>query len=283
MLTKAFAKINLSLDVTERRDDGFHTVRSVMHSVSLCDELNFEFESSDAVSITVTSNVSALESRDNLVYRAALMYMVRCKIIAKVNIHLKKSIPVGAGLGGGSSDAAATLRAFNKHFGCLSEEQIFKMCAEIGSDVPFCYSGGTALCEGRGEIITPIQMNKKMHFVISIGSERISTPKAFKALDEKFSNFDGSVKSVDYSQAPELILNEKNAIKVYNIFEEIIYSEATSVLEIKAILYESGAKYALMTGSGPAVFGVFSSENDARFAEKKLNSLGFSAFYAQSV
>lgn len=280
MIEMAYAKINLSLDVVERRDDGFHNVRSVMHSVSLCDELDFKFEDSEILSVDVTSNVSEIIGEDNLVCRAATIYMKRAGLKGKIGIHLQKNIPIGAGLGGGSSDAAATFRALNDHYGVFSEEELIKLCSEIGSDVSFCYRGGTALCEGRGEVITPVGFDEKLNFVIAIGDERVSTPKAYKLLDVKFSNFDGTVLKKTCEDNLKL---QGTDIFVYNIFEEVICDEIESVSRIKSLLYEHGAEFALMTGSGPAVFGIFLDADAAKESVLKLKNLGIEAFFAESV
>jgi 4-diphosphocytidyl-2-C-methyl-D-erythritol kinase len=177
------------------------------------------------------------------------------------------------------------LRALNGHYGSFSDEEMLQICAEVGSDVSFCYYGKTALCEGRGEILTPIAFERKLFFVIAIGNGRISTPKAYGALDEKFSDFDGSVEPCGYDNAPKLFYgaDNKEAVEIYNIFEEIFRDEAVGVFDLKALLTEFGAKYTLMTGSGPAVFGIFDTPSEALAASKKIISLGFDAFYAESV
>ena len=285
MIENAYAKINLFLDVIERRDDGFHNLRSVMHSVSLCDELKFEFEKSDDVSIELTSNIPELAGESNLVVRAARLYMERAGVNGKVKIHLENRIPIGAGLGGASSDAAATLRALNRRFERFSEDSMLSLCAEIGSDVAFCYKGGTAVCEGRGEILTPIDFAEKLNFVISIGEERVSTPKAYAALDEKFSNFDGTVEKSNVLNSPIIPFDNKteDPVRLYNIFEEIAVDEIKSVSKLKNNLLELGAKYTLMTGSGPAVFAIFEDEKTATFAANKVKLDGFFAVCCHSV
>ena len=283
MTERANAKINLFLDVVSRREDGFHNLSSIMQTVSLCDVLNFDFKESVAIDIRLTSNIQEIISEDNLVCRAARLYLVRAGITARVDVDLFKNIPIGAGLGGGSADAAATFRAMNRHFKFFDDKAILDMCAEIGSDVPFCYIGGTALCEGRGEIITPIRFDRKIKYVVAIGEERISTPKAYKELDERFAYFDGSVKKVAETINKCLVYDEAGGgLPLYNIFEEIFDSNS-EVERIKSLMVENGAEVALMTGSGPAVFGIFSSADNADFVSDKLKKLGISAFYAESV
>jgi len=192
VLEKANAKINLFLDVTSRREDGFHDIKSVMQSVSLCDYIKLNAELSEVIEISITTNLSDLPlDENNLVYKSAAKYLKHFDITAKIDIDLEKHIPVGAGLGGGSSDAAATLRALNKIFGLATQTELLSMAAELGSDVPFCLVGGTAICTGRGERMEKIQGNN-YNLVISIGNERVSTPKAYSMLDIKYSNFSSS-------------------------------------------------------------------------------------------
>ena len=186
---KAYAKINLFLDVTERRQDGFHNIVSVMQSVSLCDTILLNASCSDNTLIRITSDDPGLPlDENNLIYKAAEKYLSYYGICAEVDIHLTKQIPIGAGLGGGSSDAAATLRALDKVFNLSSGNDLLRLSAEIGSDVPFCLIGGRALCTGRGEQLEAVKEYPINHFVISIGKEKVSTPKAYRALDEKYGN-----------------------------------------------------------------------------------------------
>jgi 4-diphosphocytidyl-2-C-methyl-D-erythritol kinase len=150
----AYAKINLTLDVVSKRSDGFHDIESVMHSLSLCDELIFTVCESDKteISLEIKGNDSLPTDKNNLVCRAALLYLDKIGESARIGVTLIKKIPSAAGLAGGSSDAAATLRAMNRLYdGRLSEDELLTLAASIGSDVPYCLVGGTALCEGRGE------------------------------------------------------------------------------------------------------------------------------------
>lgn len=268
---QAYAKINLFLDVLGRRDDGFHEIYSIMHSVSLSDNLIVTAELSTETNITIETETDELrKDKSNLVYQAVEKYLSYYNIHAKVAVRLEKHIPIGAGLGGGSSDAAATLRALNKIFNLATESELVKISSEIGSDVPFCIAGGLAECTGRGEIIKPLLDIDKMNFVIAIGSQRVSTPKAFAVLDEKYHNFDLSLYSpAEYSGKP------------YNIFESVIINY--EIIEIKEIMKKNGAEYTLMSGSGPSVFGVYADMDSAERAKQKLIENGFSAFTANSV
>lgn len=272
VIEKAYAKVNLFLDVISRRADGFHDIKTVMHSISLCDEIEPSIEPSDVTAVALSSNTYGVPTDEkNLAVRAAIEYLKAADTTARVMINLTKNIPVAAGLAGGSSDAAATLRAMNKIFGKFTQDELLKIASTLGSDVPYCLVGGTALCEGRGEIITPISDVLPRHFVIAIGEGRVSTPWAYSRLDEIYSNFDGSVKSGGNIQT------------LYNIFESAVIPEIPEIETIKSRLADMGASGALMSGSGPSVFGIFDTPEAAKAARDALVSDGFSAFYATSV
>ena len=276
----ANAKINLFLDVTSKRGDGFHNIKSVMQSVSLCDTLFVSATASDKTEIVISSNLSELQNdENNLIYRSAKKYLVNFSKNAEVKITLEKNIPIGAGLGGGSTDAAATLRAMNKIFGLASEGELLSLAAEIGSDVPFCLIGGTTLCEGRGEILTPLDFDKTIYYVIAIGEERVSTPKAYSELDRQ--------NPLGFAPNDEIahLLSEIQSGSItgkhcYNIFESV--TNLVSVSKIKEMLTKNGAECAMMSGSGPSVFGIFTNSMDAENARLRLVSEGFQAFTSTS-
>ena len=193
---KAYAKINLYLDVISRREDGFHDIKTVMHSISLFDELTVTYKPSPITNVRLRLKGSRFLPTDdkNLAVRAAVLYLDALKKNADIEITLKKKIPIAAGLAGGSSDAAATLRAMNRLFDkAFTERALYKMAASLGSDVPYCLYGKTALCEGRGEIITKLPDTMKLNIVVAVANEHVSTPRAYSALDGIFSSFDGSV------------------------------------------------------------------------------------------
>ena len=195
---KAYAKINLYLDVLCKREDGFHDIKTVMHSVSLCDEVTVAISPArtSTIKLSVEGNVYIPSDGKNLAYKAASLFLEKLGIFANVNIKLVKKIPVAAGLAGGSSDAAAVLRAMNRLYKRpLTLAALCKLGAELGSDVPYCIMGKTAICEGRGELITPISTNIRLHTVIATANEYVSTPAAYSALDRHYSDFDGTVKT----------------------------------------------------------------------------------------
>ena len=193
---RAFAKINLYLEVIGKRDDGFHDIRTVMHSVTLCDDVTVSLVPTrmTEVRIDIEGNPRLPKDSRNLAVKAAELFLERSGRQGTVHIRMNKRIPVAAGLAGGSSDAAAVLRAMNRLFdGCYTERALSGLAAELGSDVPFCLIGGTALCEGRGEIITKLPDASPSSFVIAVSDERVSTPYAYATLDAAYSDFDGSI------------------------------------------------------------------------------------------
>ncbi len=287
---KANAKINLFLDVTALREDGFHEIKSVMHSVSLSDKITVKYIPSKNVSIKLRICGCKFLPTDekNLAYRAAQLFLERGAVSGEIQIYMEKRIPIAAGLAGGSADAAAVLRAMNKLFDRLfSEKALFSIGAELGSDVPFCIHRKTALCEGRGEQMSEIYGVPVSHFVIACPKLHISTPSAYKRLDELYSSFDGTVKTGSEDKYERLISSfgqnkiDKNGL--FNIFESAVLPLAEESAKIKTIMLEEGADGALMSGSGPSVFGIFSDRYRAERVAKKISQLGFSSHYAHSV
>ena len=286
---RANAKINLYLDVLSKREDGFHEVKTVMHSVKFGDEITVTSLPSDKTTVKVNvigARFLPVDSR-NLAVRAAYLFLEKAKLNAEVTITLVKRIPIAAGLAGGSSDAAAVLRAMNKIYSKLfSISALSALASELGSDVAYCLYGKTALCEGRGEKITRMPVTIDAAFVIAIANERVSTPGAYKELDTLYSDF-ASKKSLGESKYPALIDSlEKGKISpdgLFNIFEEAVLPGCEGASKIKAELLRLGAKGALMSGSGPSVFGIFDNIEQAKAACFALRDMKFKAYYASSV
>ena len=282
---KAYAKINLYLDVVKKREDGFHDIVSLMQSVSLCDDLKITAEPYDEVSITIITDSCDLPTDErNLVFRAAKAYLTRFNLTARVIIELEKHIPIGAGLGGGSSDAAATLRALNKIFGKANFIQLVSLGEELGSDVPFCLYGGFCICVSRGERVTPLIPSGFNVFVIAIGEGRVSTPRAYAELDRLYEDFTVERNpqiEKNNQQIIDLILGKNNGIPVFNIFEQV--ADPGEITRIKEIMIKNGAEFALMSGSGPSVFGCFPSIEQAKACCGILSSSGFFSVTATSV
>ncbi len=287
---RANAKVNLYLDVLAKREDGFHDIRTVMHSVTFGDELVISVEPSPetSVRISVGGNKYLPTDSRNLAVKAALLFLERAKITASIGISMKKRIPVAAGLAGGSSDAAAVLRALNKIYGRLfSIPALNSIAAELGSDVVYCLYGRCALCEGRGEVITKIRSNLNYYIVIAIGNEHMSTPAAYKALDSLYSDFDGSCTTggdelfgILMSSLKNNTVDEKG---IFNVFEKAVLPLCPGAARIKSIFSSLGARAAMMSGSGPSVFGIFDTLSEAKAACFALRREGFKAYYAKFV
>ncbi len=282
---KANAKINLWLDVIEKRANGYHGVLSVMQAVSLCDTLTATRMLTPGISLAVGDGLPSDER--NLVVRAAKAYFEKTGEPFGVSFALEKAIPMAAGLGGGSADAAAALKALNLLDGeRFSLPELAKIGAAVGADVPFCVFGGTALCEGIGECITPLDSCVKLALVVAIMGEGVSTPLAFAALDKRYDNFS----NFTAKKSPKSLMDalEKNDISatvsaLFNRFEGVIEPERPAVTQLKAALLENGALGAQMSGSGPAVFGIFADLATAETAAKALESLGARAFACETI
>lgn len=287
---RANAKINLYLDVTEKRADGFHELKSVMQAISLFDVVTVKYLPSKEtrIKLTVKGRYRLAADNKNLAYRAAALYLERASLAADIEIILEKNIPIAAGLAGGSTDAAAVLRAMNKIFGRLfAERALLKLAAELGSDVPFCLTGRTALCEGRGERLTKLSSIPPLYIVVAVSDEHVSTPAAYKLLDDRFSSFDGSVETGSADRLRSMLSDIKRtrlaSKSLFNVFEEVILPTCSKAAEIKARLVALGAEIALMSGSGPSVFGLFTDFASAERAARNLCAGGIEAYYAQSV
>jgi 4-diphosphocytidyl-2-C-methyl-D-erythritol kinase len=287
---RANAKINLYLDVLSKREDGFHDIKTVMHSVKFGDEITVTSVPAQTTSVKLTVIGSKYLPTDNrnLAVKAAHLFLERAKLSCEVNIKLLKRIPIAAGLAGGSSDAAAVLRAMNKiHSRLFSISALSELAAELGSDVAYCLYGKTALCEGRGEKITRLPLKINQAFVIAIANEYVSTPAAYKALDELYSDFNGEKKTNGEAHYNLLISSlddgKIEADGLFNVFEGAVLPTCEGARSIKAKLLELGAVGAMMSGSGPSVFGVFDDIEAAKAACFVLRDLNYKAYYAYSI
>ena len=262
MKINAYAKINLMLDVIKKRDDGFHDVKMIMQTLELCDVITAEKAKSD---ITLSgSDISLNYDESNLAYKAAKLFFEISKIDAGAKIHIEKNIPICAGMAGGSSDAAAVLLALNELYGYpLTDDALIKESAVLGSDVPYCIMKGTALAEGRGEVLTKISDFYADNILIVKPDIGISTPWAYKNLKLDKINHPDVDKAIIY-------IEENNNKKLYsvfeNVFETVVFGEHPEVKDIKDKMYELNADASLMSGSGPTVFAIFENEFNAKNA-----------------
>ncbi len=273
----AYAKINLFLDICSLRENGYHNIVSLMQQVSLHDDITVSYTPSNEKSIAVFSENSSVPcDKSNLAYKAANIFSET----GNVEIKIVKRIPISAGLAGGSADAAATLIALNSLTGNkLSTEELCTLGAHLGADIPFCIKGGACLVEGIGEILKPISSMPRFPIVIAKKGEGMSTPAAYRALDDKYERF---VDYVPHTEMLDVLLNASpNASELcqglYNIFETVVAPERPSVTEIKKTMLYYGAKGSIMSGSGTSVFGIFEKDDDAASAHKALISSGAEA------
>lgn len=278
MKIKAFAKINLTLDITGIRPDGFHTIRSVMVPVTLFDELTLE--SSDTFSFDC--NIKALCNGKNLCVRAADMFFEKSGIAPAVSLYLQKNIPFPAGLGGGSADAAAVLASLNDFYGNpLSKEMLFELAAMLGSDVPFCLLGSAALCEGRGEILTPLDGKIGFDIVIAIGKGRLPTPEVYRRYDSMNlcaeNGTDVFLKALMQDDYKSLTDSLSNA------FEPVTDIMAPETKVLREQMYSYGALSAHLSGSGPSVYCVAENGEKAKEIAERLTESGYFAVACKTV
>ncbi len=270
---KAYAKINLHLDVCAKRADGYHDVELVMQSVSLHDVICAELTESGDV-ICVCDNAYVPTNEKNIAYRAARLFLEYTGDGRGARISIEKHIPMAAGLAGGSTDAAATLIALNKLMGHpLDLAALCTLGARLGADVPFCICGGTAFTDGRGDVIHSFpSIPQNSVIVIACGGEGVSTPWAYNMLDEMYNDFkDYARKGTDALRSVLLSENPEDFYKyTFNLFEDGVFAERPVAAALKGLMLANGAKGAMMSGSGPSVFGVFSSKTQAELAVNEI-------------
>ncbi len=269
---KALAKINLGLDVTGLREDGYHEVRMVMQSIHLYDRV--EMKKTKSPHIHVETNLYYLPvDENNLVYRAAKLMKDEFKIKEGVRITLRKFIPVAAGMAGGSSDAAAVLVGMNRMFNLgLKQNKLMALGQRLGADVPFCVMRGTALAEGIGEKLTALPPMPRCPILIAKPAASVSTKQVYEQL-----KLNDSTKHPDIDSIVENI-RQKNlcgvAEHMENILETVTVRQYPVIREIKSLMKSNGALNAIMSGSGPTVFGIYQNEKEIRGAYDALKQSG---------
>ena len=268
MQLKALAKINLGLDVLRRREDGYHDVRMIMQTVRIFDRLALVKQ--DKEGIRVRTNLYYLPANENnLVYKAANLLFEEFDIRGGLSIDLKKYIPVAAGMAGGSSDAAAVLYGLNRMYGLgLSQEQLMERGVKIGADVPYCIMRGTALAEGIGEKLTPLPPMPPCNILVAKPGISVSTKYVYETLHandlkpEQHPDIDGildALKKQDLRSMAECLRDG-------NVLETVTAEAYPVISRLKATMEENGAAVALMSGSGPTVFGIYEDRMQARRA-----------------
>lgn len=278
---KAFAKINLSLEVLGKRMDGYHDILSTMASVEMHDLLKLKQIKKTNGQINISIDVSGkyksifdeIDLKNNLIYKAAEKYCENCSFGFDAKLYLEKNIPSGAGLGGGSADAAAMLRILNKMFELYSPEQLNRIASVVGADVPFCLMNGIAICEGIGEIILPLDVNLNYFVVIANDGIHIDTKKAYKMLDANLTkNYDiFNKKSKLIAQLNKGIL-DGNYQCFINDFESVVFNGHISIKDLKTFFVQNDADFSLMSGSGSSVYGLYSELEKAQIVCEKLKT-----------
>lgn len=280
----AYAKINLSLDVVRRRPDGYHDVKMIMQTVDLYDVITMEKAESgihttvemgksftaggmDAQADKVTEELPADES--NLIYKAAKLIMDSKNMTDGVKIHLQKNIPIAAGMAGGSTDAAAVFRGMNQLFSLgMSTEEMKEMAVKIGADVPYCIEGGTQLSEGIGEILTPIKGIPDFYLLIAKPEISVSTKYVYENLHleelSKHPDVDGMTEAIQNGELDGIVC------RMENVLESVTVKQYPVIGEIREFMKEHGAENALMSGSGPTVFGIYKEKEKAEKAAELL-------------
>ncbi len=268
MQLKALAKINLGLDVLRRREDGYHEVRMIMQTVRIFDRIQLIKQEKNG--IRVRTNLYYLPANENnLVYKAANLLFEEFGLPGGLSIDLKKYIPVAAGMAGGSSDAAAVLYGMNRMYGLeLSQEELMKRGVKIGADVPYCLMRGTALAEGIGEVLSPLPPMPPCNILVAKPGISVSTKFVYENLHanelkaDQHPDIDGILEALRRQDLKGMAECMKNG----NVLETVTVSAHPVIEKIKGVMEEQGALVALMSGSGPTVFGIFEDRNKARRA-----------------
>jgi len=257
---KAYAKINLGLDVVRRLPNGYHEVRMIMQTVGICDILTFA-KASSGIHLQV-DNQELPADANNLIYKAAKLLMDTAGITEGVRITLEKHIPIAAGMAGGSTDAAATFWGLNDLFELgYSMEQLKELGVRIGADVPYCIQGGTALAEGIGEVLSELPAPPRCHLVIAKPDINVSTKFVYENLKanelKEHPDIDGMIEAIRSSSLKGI------TDRLANVLETVTIPAYPIIRDIKDQMLACGAENALMSGSGPTVFGIFTDLDKA--------------------
>lgn len=265
----ARAKVNLGLDVCRRLENGYHEVKMIMQMVDLYDVLQFTKRKDPDIILSVDSRDTLGDITNNLIFKAAKLMIGHFSIKEGIEIHLSKNIPVAAGMAGGSTDAAATMIAMNELFELgQTREQLMELALQLGADVPFCIMGGTALAEGIGEKLTALPAPPKTVVLIAKPDLMVSTKEVYENLKvdtlEKHPDIDGMVEAVKAGNLSEI------SDRMENVLETVTIALHPQIEQIKNFMKEHKAINAMMSGSGPTVFGLYASKEDAQWAAEAL-------------
>lgn len=269
IIEKAYAKINLGLDILNKRKDGYHEVKMIMQTIDLFDVLQF-VKTSKNINI-VCNNPKLSLDKTNIVYKAVKLIKKEYNISENVFVNIQKNIPISAGLGGGSADAAATIRAMNTLFNLnLADDRLEELGLILGADVPFLITGGTALAKGIGEKLKKLPKLPELTLLLAKPDIDVSTREVYAAFDKlenvKHPRID------DFINSSDKILSPNRLSLLGNVLEGVTINKHKIISRIKEDMLREGALYSMMTGSGPTVFGIFKTEEEIRPALKKFRS-----------
>jgi 4-diphosphocytidyl-2-C-methyl-D-erythritol kinase len=262
----AYAKLNLTLDVLGKREDGYHELKMVMQSVSLCDQVTLTLEEGEGIRLSTDWGFLPTDRKNIAVSAAQAFADATGTDLNGLSIHLEKHIPVCAGTAGGSSDGAAVLRGLNKLCGTdLPLEELAKIGEQVGSDVPYCVLGGTMLAEGRGELLSRLPALPDCWIVMCKPGFAVSTPELYHRIDSTKvrcrPNTDGLIHSLEEQNLPAVCR------QMYNVFEDVLPENRASVIrDIRNVLIQQGALGACLSGTGPTTFGIFDNKEQAEQA-----------------
>lgn len=277
---KAYGKINLGLDVVRRLPNGYHEVDMIMQSVGIWDDLTFAVTDDDRIEILPA--VDGVANEDNIIYKACRLIKDTYGVKGGVTVTLGKHIPVAAGMAGGSTDAAAALKAMNELFGLgISQERLMELGVKLGADVPYCIMGGTARAAGIGEILTPLAPMPDCRILIAKPPVSVSTAAVYRGLD-----VDGPAVHPDIDgMAAAIAAGSLDGItsRMANVLETVTVPMHLEIETIKDVMKAHGAANALMSGSGPTVFGIFEGEAETAATEIKRRGLANDVFVVHPV
>ena len=280
MKIKAYGKVNISLDVVGKREDGYHLLSMIMQNIDLYDEIEVEKQECGII-LECNKSYVPVDNR-NLAYKAAEIFKERYDIVDGVKINIEKNIPVSAGLAGGSTDAAAVLKVMNKLFNVnATEEELMELGLKLGADIPYCIHGGTALCEGIGEIITPIKPFRDKIVVLVKPAFGVSTKEVYKNFNlEKVKQHPKTAEIINAIENDDLNFVASN---MKNLLENVTLRKHKILIKIKEEMNACGAINSMMSGSGPTVFAFFDDMLKAQRCFEKMKKKYSDIFITRTI
>ena len=280
MKIKAYGKVNISLDVVGKREDGYHLLSMIMQNIDLYDEIEVEKQECGII-LECNKSYVPVDNR-NLAYKAAEIFKERYDIVDGVKINIEKNIPVSAGLAGGSTDAAAVLKVMNKLFNVnATEEELMELGLKLGADIPYCIHGGTALCEGIGEIITPIKPFRDKIVVLVKPAFGVSTKEVYKNFNlEKVKQHTKTAEIINAIENDDLNFVASN---MKNLLENVTLRKHKILIKIKEEMNACGAINSMMSGSGPTVFAFFDDMLKAQRCFEKMKKKYSDVFITRTI